>query len=322
LGEGEPYCKNVTIAGCPYSLCNNGAQPVPIDESGNNCYDAGNGQISCWVKPVAAEPATPCPPEGCPPTEPVPEPIEEPKQVHDPETATQTEQDQETGGTTQTDVEVKREVQPNGTTTETETKTTTKTEGGQTTKIIETKVTTRNPDGSTTTTNTTQKTNPDGSTETTASGSSSKPGGETKNPEKEEEGAASGEASGNCDTPPSCKGDANLCAILRQQWEMMCYGSDYELDGDFYEKVEGDPKDRLQQAVTDFQNRLKEGSIVTAIDNFFTWNGGGSCPSYTFDSYDLYFTFDQWCSSEIPWDLVRGIVMAVALLLAARIAFT
>lgn len=320
LAENEPYCKNVMINGCPHSLCGAGASPVPIDESGNNCYQSGNGSITCWVRPGSTGPATPC--EGdCPPPPPEPPPVEQPKQIHEPETATQNQTDPETGTNTQTQVEVKREVQPDGVVKETETKTTTQTQNGQTTVTTETNITHRNPNGTTTTTNTTTRTNPDGSTETLISGSSSKPGGEGVNKQEEEESAPSGTASGNCETPPSCQGDANLCAILRQQWETMCYGSEYELEGDFYTPEEGVPKDRLGQAFTDFRQRISDGTIVDGIDNFFSVSVGGSCPSYSVNAWVFSIQLDQWCSSEIPWELIEGIIMAVALLIASRIAF-
>jgi hypothetical protein len=83
----------------------------------------------------------------------------------------------------------------------------------------------------TTTKNETDKTNPDGMPgDKTSSCTGSKctddgePDDPTKDPEEEEEKPDPSEVTGGatCDAPPTCKGDAVQCAILKQQYESRC----------------------------------------------------------------------------------------------------
>lgn len=129
-------------------------------------------------------------------------------------------------------------------------------------------------------------------------------------------------ASGGCDQPPVCSGgDPQLCAILKQQWYAMCRSDLEGLDGeDFYNGQSGDFSDRISGVVSNFRDRISNSVIVDAVNDFFAVPGGGSCPVYHVSTWVFDITLDQWCSNEIPWHLISGIVIAVSLLLAIRIA--
>lgn len=136
----------------------------------------------------------------------------------------------------------------------------------------------------------------------------------------EDKGSAT--AQGGCDQPPSCTGDAQECALLKQQWYAMCYTEDYQSDsGGFYDPDSSDDiESRIDVALQDFKSRVEGSAVVTGIDGFFSLAGGGSCPSYSVSAWVFDITLDQWCSPEIPWGMISGLLFAVALLIAARIA--
>jgi len=81
-----------------------------------------------------------------------------------------------------------------------------------------------------------------------------------------------------------------------------------------------------ESVMTDFQGKISNTDVSAGINNFFTFDATGSCPvwSDTITVYDMSFDFtvDQLCSGLIPWELVYGVVIAAALLLGGRIAFT
>lgn len=72
----------------------------------------------------------------------------------------------------------------------------------------------------------------------------------------------------------------------------------------------------------EFSTAMEGAVVVTGITDFFTIDMAGSCPVWSVQTGIFDVTIDQLCSDQIPWDLIYGIMIAVASLLAARIAFT
>lgn len=171
VGMSESYCRDVMIEGCPHSLCDKGAKPVALDESGNNCEAVPDDptMLNCFVRPVALEPVERCTGEDCPIG---PEEVTESKPVGNPEISTELNTDPNTGDTKTTEKETTRQVNPDGSSTQTETTTEVKTDSTGTTTTVRTDTKTRNPDGTTTTTTVEEVTGPDNVTKTTISGSS------------------------------------------------------------------------------------------------------------------------------------------------------
>lgn len=82
-----------------------------------------------------------------------------------------------------------------------------------------------------------------------------------------------------------------------------------------------------ESVMENFKNRIDSAEVVTSIENFFSYSGsGGSCPQWSgqipWGNGSFDFTVDQLCSDIIPWDLIGAIMLAVAILLAAKIALT
>ena len=94
---------------------------------------------------------------------------------------------------------------------------------------------------------------------------------------------------------------------------------DYTPSGGWYES---DPNLTVEGLMNDFQNTINTGDVMLAVDNFFTLDTSSSCPVWSVDAWVFSIVIDQFCSDNIPWVLIQGIIIATALLLAGRIALT
>ncbi len=65
---------------------------------------------------------------------------------------------------------------------------------------------------------------------------------------------------------------------------------------------------------------MTDSENVQAINEFFSFEGSGTCPVWQVQAMGFNIVIDQQCSPNIPWDLIRGMIIAVSILLAARIA--
>ncbi|HEX7762801.1 MAG TPA: hypothetical protein VF433_04235 [Cellvibrio sp.] len=136
-------------------------------------------------------------------------------------------------------------------------------------------------------------------------------------------GSSSGSAvtgGGSCDEAPQCTGDAVQCSQLLQQWHTRCGG---ELPSKFFELPDqGADKVSFSGSLKNFKTELEKLPNTQAITNFFTFRSSGSCPVWSVSVMGSNIVIDQQCSSFIPWSLIAGVIIAVASLLAARIALT
>lgn len=119
---------------------------------------------------------------------------------------------------------------------------------------------------------------------------------------------------------PQCLSGDIQCAQLIQQWHTRCGG---ELPVDFFDLPdEGDQKASFSKSLTNFKVELEKLPNTQIIDNFFSFNGSSSCPVWQVTAWVFNVVIDQQCSPNIPWSLISGILIAVSVLLAARIALT
>lgn len=136
-------------------------------------------------------------------------------------------------------------------------------------------------------------------------------------------GSSSGSAvtgGGSCDEVPQCTGDAVQCSQLLQQWHTRCGG---ELPSKFFDLPDqGADKVSFSGSLKNFKTELEKLPNTQAITNFFTFRSSGSCPVWSVSVMGFNIVIDQQCSSFIPWSLIAGVIIAVASLLAARIALT
>ena len=169
------------------------------------------------------------------------------------------------------------------TTVRTETTTTTLADGS----VIEETTTTTTIDNrannagvSTTSSTVTTNTDSQGvsTTQITATRTSSDTGQQT---EEQDFGYGSGTASGSCDVAPSCvDGDPQLCAILNQQWQMMCSG-DLVTPSSFESQLQSsglsDPG--ITQSAFDASNTVNvDSQVQAALNNIDTSFTPGDCP--------------------------------------------
>lgn len=71
----------------------------------------------------------------------------------------------------------------------------------------------------------------------------------------------------------------------------------------------------------DFHDRMANAPIVQSTSAFFTVNVSGSCPIWHAQAWVFSITFDQHCSTNMPWDLIRAVLLACASFVAFRWAF-
>lgn len=124
-------------------------------------------------------------------------------------------------------------------------------------------------------------------------------------------GEGSGSASGGeeCDVPPTCDGDAIMCAVLAQEWQLRC---DHEVPTaeEIGLPAEGEPGSALNE-----ETHSMEDAIIA--DGFLS---GGSCPA------DMTMNLGDWGSIEFPlstycwiFELIGLAVLAGAWISAAKI---
>lgn len=96
-----------------------------------------------------------------------------------------------------------------------------------------------------------------------------------------------------------------------------CVGENCAIDGaggDWYEPTE----ETFGTVLGGFVNRVKASPIGQAGDNFFTFNATGSCPVWDVSAWVFTIRIDQHCTTDIPWELIRAVVLACAAFVAFR----
>lgn len=95
-------------------------------------------------------------------------------------------------------------------------------------------------------------------------------------------------------------------------------------ENDYYEPGETGTGQELTYSniLTNFQFRVAESTVGSSWKNFFSASLTGACPTYNVSAWIFNITFDQWCSAMMPWGLIGGVIMACALFMGGRIAFT
>ncbi|MGR3611031.1 MAG: hypothetical protein ACU0BN_19550 [Sulfitobacter sp.] len=83
---------------------------------------------------------------------------------------------------------------------------------------------------------------------------------------------------------------------------------------DWHEK--GD--ETFATAFEGFTSRVSSAPVMKAGDKFFAFNPSGSCPVWSVNTWVFSFTLDQHCSTDIPWDVIKAIIMACAGFVAFR----
>ncbi|WP_157581238.1 hypothetical protein [Spongiibacter tropicus] len=125
-------------------------------------------------------------------------------------------------------------------------------------------------------------------------------------------GGSGGDGSGDagCGADTDCDGDVD--------------GSDGsgigELPGDLYDGSEAEDL-TYEGILSDFRDRAMATDLTGALGNYFNLSLGGSCPVYQVSTGPFTVVLDQWCSPDIPWDLVFNCIIFVSLMTAGRIAF-
>lgn len=135
----------------------------------------------------------------------------------------------------------------------------------------------------------------------------------------EEGGSATGYASGNCQQAPQCSDNSVECAILRQEWEAMCL----DADTDIFEGLTDEEREiTMESSIDQFKVRIEQAELITGLNSFFTIPAGGACPVWNVDVGWTTITIDHFCSDQIPWAIIAGVILACASYAALRIAFT
>jgi uncharacterized membrane protein YgcG len=151
-----------------------------------------------------------------------------------------------------------------------------------------------------------------------ASGSASSGSGSGSGGNSSEGNGTGGET---CDDKPVCSMEDIQCNQLIQQWHTRCGGE--KLDSKFWELPDqGDDKASFEKSLKTFKEELEKLPNTAALTDFFKFSSSGSCPIWRASVWVFDVVIDQQCSSTIPWNLISGIVIAIAALAAARIAFT
>jgi hypothetical protein len=132
--------------------------------------------------------------------------------------------------------------------------------------------------------------------------------------------SGSGYSAGECDSEPVCPVNEPACLQLVQQWHIRCGGE--KLDNKIFELPEEGEGDEIGfgASLTRFKTELEKLVNVQVITQFFEFNASGSCPVWQVNVWVFDVVIDQQCSPDIPWDWIAGIIIAVACLVAVRIA--
>lgn len=86
---------------------------------------------------------------------------------------------------------------------------------------------------------------------------------------------------------------------------------------DWHEKSE----DTYGSVMSAFSDRVKGAPVMTAGDQFFAFNPSGACPRWDVQVWVFDVVLDQHCSTDIPWDAIKAIILACAGFVAFRWAF-
>lgn len=70
-----------------------------------------------------------------------------------------------------------------------------------------------------------------------------------------------------------------------------------------------------------FNTRMAQAPIISQTGQFFDLNIGGSCPVWSVNAWVFQVVIDQHCTANIPWELIRGVLIACASFVAFRWAF-
>lgn len=73
--------------------------------------------------------------------------------------------------------------------------------------------------------------------------------------------------------------------------------------------------------LSEFNQRMNSAPIISQTSQFFDINVGGSCPVWSVNAWVFQVVIDQHCTANIPWDLIRGVLIACASFVAFRWAF-
>ena len=125
----------------------------------------------------------------------------------------------------------------------------------------------------------------------------------------------------DCDQRPVCDDGSTACAQLYQEWQTRCAGV-AQWDQHQFDQPDDKNDITFAKSLERFKAEIQGSVVVTGITKFFSVQLSGSCPSWSVDVMVFHIVIDQFCSPGIPWDLIRGIIIAVALFLAARIALS
>src|SRR5690606_24962502 len=71
----------------------------------------------------------------------------------------------------------------------------------------------------------------------------------------------------------------------------------------------------------DFVSRVQSAGVVQGAQQFFTIAPSGNCPVWSAQAWVFEVQLDQHCSVEVPWDLIRAVLLACAGFVAFRWAF-
>lgn len=143
-------------------------------------------------------------------------------------------------------------------------------------------------------------------------------------------GSNSSGSSSSCPSKPQCSKNTGVesedqqCKQLLQEYYRACPSASIEnglFDIDKDETSEGKPLS-FENSLSEFKTKLSELENIQHLENFFQFNGSASCPVWQVSVWVFDVVIDQQCSPDIPWGLISGILIAVAVLLAARISFT
>ncbi len=97
-----------------------------------------------------------------------------------------------------------------------------------------------------------------------------------------------------------------------------------EVDDPFYESKYGNRDQAVDDALGNALTAVTNQPIFSSLNNFFTFNRSGTCPTWDIDTqaldWNIGIEFDFFCAPWIPWSIISGILLATALFFSVRIA--
>ena len=76
--------------------------------------------------------------------------------------------------------------------------------------------------------------------------------------------------------------------------------------------------DTMESVVTAFSERVAASPVVSAGSGFLTLPAGGSCPQWHASVWVFQIDIDQMCTTNIPWEVIRAIILSLASFVAFR----